>query len=108
MLLFFVKGVKGGNVIPPDNVTTTKFNGNFNSKRIRELWQVCSFTFQQRHPELPQDLRWTTCDCYLDTIRETLSPDKVMKMTPAGQAALTKSLIKTCNGIMDVKPSIMT
>jgi hypothetical protein len=108
LLFFVVKGVRGGNVIPPDNVTTTKFNGNYPSSQIRELWQVCSATFQMRHPQLPQPLRWDVCDCYTDVIRKTLSPDAAKNATPEEARKLTLTLIDQCNGMFEKKPSIMT
>ena len=100
MLFFFVKGVRA-----QDN--ETKFNGNFPAKQIRELWQVCSFTFQQRHPQLPQPLRWLVCDCYTDIIRRDMTPESAARSNPVEAKDLTVTLINECNGLMGA-PEIQT
>ena len=106
-LLVIIVFLVVGNVIwAQDN--PTKFNGNFPSKQIRELWQICSFTFQTQHSQIPQPLRWDVCDCYTDVIRETLSPDEVSKLDFIGAKGLTGKLINQCNGKLDNKPPIMT
>jgi len=86
----------------------TKFNGNFPTKQVRELWQVCSFTFQQRQPEIPQPLRWEMCDCYVDVIRRTMTPEESLNITPEQAKKLTLELIDQCNGKLDKKPPLMT
>jgi len=101
MLFFFVKGVRAH-----DN-ETQKFNGNFPAKQVRELWQVCSFTFQQRHPQLPQPLRWLVCDCYTDIIRRDMTPESAARSNPVQAKELTVTLINECNSIMGA-PEIST
>ena len=104
-LIIIVFLVVGSTTWARDNAT--KFNGNFPSEQIRNLWQVCSITFQNRHPQLPQLLRWQVCDCYTDVIREILSPEEISKIDYEEARELTVRLIDQCNGRFD-KPPIMT
>ena len=106
LLIIIVFLVVGGTTLAQDNAT--KFNGNFPTKQVRELWQVCSFTFQQRQPEIPQPLRWEMCDCYVDVIRGTMTPEESLNITPEQTRKLTLELIDQCNGKLDKKPQIMT
>lgn len=87
-----------------DNVTQ-KFNGNFPTLQVRELWQLCSVTFQGSHPGLSQALRWLVCDCYVDLIRRDLTPETAGKLEPDAQRDLTSNLILECNKIL---PNIET
>ena len=103
ILLFFV-GAKLKSVWAEDNVT--KFSGDFPAKQIRELWQVCSFTFQTRHPQVPQPVRWETCDCYVDVIRETLTSESARNSTKEEAQELTIELIQQCNDKFNPKPRI--
>ena len=107
ILLFFALA-KMKSVYAHDNVTKTKFDGNFPAKQIRELWQVCSFTFQTRHPQVPQPIRWETCDCYTDVIRETMTPESATNSTPAEAQELTVELINQCNDKFNPQPQINT
>jgi len=90
MLFFFVKGVRAH-----DN--ETKFDGTYPASQIRELWQVCSYSFQTRHPQLPQPLRWEVCDCYVDTIRQFMTPKEALNASPTQAKELTLKLINECN-----------
>jgi len=105
LLVIIIFLLVGNTIRAQDNATS--FNGNFPSKQIRELWQVCSFTFQTKQPQIPQLLRWDVCDCYTDVIRKTLSPEEVSKITPEQTRKLTLELIDQCNGKLDSKPPIM-
>ena len=104
-LVIIVFLVVGNIVLAQDNAT--KFNGNFPTGQIRNLWQVCSMQFQHSHSQLPQPLRWDVCDCYTDVIRESLSPEEVSKIDYEEAKKLTVRLIEQCNGKID-KPPIMT
>ena len=106
LLVIIVFLVVGNVTWAQDNAT--KFNGNFPSKQIRELWQVCSFTFLQRQPEIPQPLRWEMCDCYVDVIRGTMTPEESLDTSPEQARELTLELIDQCNEKLDSKPPIMT
>ena len=81
-----------------------KFSGNFPTAHIRELWQICSMTYQHKHPQLDQMTRWIICDCYTDTIRKDLSPDKVKQMEHEEAKKLSEKLINECNIILRKNP----
>ena len=94
-------------ILNPVMAEEPKFNGNFLTKQIRELWQVCSITFQTNHPQLDQALRWEVCDCYTDLIRKTLTPDKLGKLGNKEAIELSSKLIKECNVKLNKQP-VMT
>ena len=105
ILLFFV-GAKLKSVFAHDNVT--KFSGDYPSKQIRELWQVCSFTFQTRHPQVPQPIRWETCDCYTDVIRGKMTSAEALNSSKEQAQELTIELINQCNAKFNPQPRIET
>jgi len=84
-----------------------KFDGNFPTGQIRNLWQVCSLSWQANHPQLPQPIRWDVCDCYVDVIRETLTPEKLSKLSYKQAKEVTVTLINECNEKLN-KPVIAT
>jgi len=92
--------VIGNSIWAHDNETTDKFNGNYPTLQVRELWQVCSLTFQQKHPQLPQALRWLVCDCYTDIIRRDYTPDQAARKGSLDEKELTVTLIQECNGLL--------
>lgn len=98
-ILLFFAFAKVKSVLAHDN-ETQKFNGNFPTLQVRELWQVCSLTFQGKHPMLPQELRWLVCDCYTDIIRRDLTPEQAAKQDPIDSRELTVTLIQECNGLL--------
>ena len=107
ILLFFALA-KMTSVYAHDNVTETKFDGNFPAKQIRELWQVCSFTFQTRHPQVPQPIRWETCDCYTDVIRGKMTSAEALNSSKEQAQELTIELINKCNEKFNPQPRIET
>jgi len=82
-----------------DNITQ-KYNGNFPTQQVRELWMLCSQTFMNKHPMLPQELRWLVCDCYTDVIRRDHTPETASNLEPIAQKDLTVTLIQECNGLL--------
>ena len=48
------------------------------------------------------------CDCYVDVIRETMTTEESLNITPEQSMKLTLDLIDLCNGKLDKKPPIMT
>ena len=94
------------NPVMAEEQQKAKFNGNFLTKQIRELWQVCSITFQTNHPQLDQALRWEVCDCYTDLIRRTLTPDKLGKLDYKQAKELSSKLINECNVKLNKQPII--
>ncbi len=105
LLVIIVFLLVGNPIQAQDN--ETRFNGNFPTGQIRNLWQVCSIQFQQRQPQIPQPLRWDVCDCYVDVIRETLSPEEISKLDFEEANKLTERLVDQCNEKI-YKPPIMT
>ena len=106
LLIIIVSMLAGSTVLAQDN--DTKFNGNYPTKQVRELWQVCSFTFLQRQPQVAQSLRWDLCDCYVDVIRGSMTPEESLDTTLEQTRKLTEDLIDQCNGKLDSKPPIIT
>ena len=100
-ILLLFAGAKLKSVLANDNKTTKKFNGNYPTLQVRELWQVCSLTFQQKHPGLPQALRWLVCDCYTDIIRRDYTPEQAARQGAGlNEKELTVTLINECNGLL--------
>ena len=80
---------------PPPVVT--KYNGNYPSEQIRNLWMLCSTGFQQKQPLMELMDRWVICDCYTDTIRSSRSPEELNNMSEQEGADMAQLLINTCN-----------
>ena len=84
------------------------FNGSFPTSQIRELWQICSVTYQYKQPQLPEPIRWMLCDCYTDTIRQDLPPEKVKELEYEEAKELSLKLINECNTKLVKKQDITT
>ena len=80
------------------------YSGKFPTAHIRELWQICSVTYQYRQPGIDQMSRWIICDCYTDMIRKDLTPDKVKDMEYEAAKELSAKLINECNIILRKNP----
>lgn len=74
-----------------------KYSGNFPTAHIRELWQICSMTYQYKLPGIDQFIRWSICDCYTDTIRKDLTPEEIKIMNYEEAKKLSEKLINECN-----------
>ncbi len=107
LMFFFVKGVKAHDNVSQRYYDNRKFDGNYPASQIRELWQVCSMTFQAKQPTLPQPIRWEVCDCYVDTIRELHSSGEASTLSPENAKKLSLNLINRCNWKF-TKPNEMT
>ena len=80
----------------------------YSTQQVRELWQICSFSFRTQYPGLGQDVYMPVCDCYLDHMRGNYTPKQVIdNMTKEDQAQLTQELKVECNPKIE-KPPIMT
>ena len=84
------------------------FNGSFPTGQIRELWQICSVTYQYKLPQLPEQVRWLICDCYADKIREDLTPETVVELNYKEAKELSLKLINECNTKLVKKQDITT
>ena len=113
-LLIIIVFLLVGNILwAHDNETqkyydNRKFDGNFPTGQIRNLWQVCSLSWQANHPQVPQPIRWAVCDCYVDVIRETLSTEELAKLTFEDAKKITSTLIGQCNQKLNKEPKIAT
>ena len=103
LIYFFSLSLMAGTV-----VAEPLYNGNFPTGQIRELWQICSVTYQYKQPQLPEQGRWMICDCYVDTIRQDLSPEKVIGLEYKEAKELSLKLINECNTKLVKKQDITT
>ena len=69
----------------------------FNTQKTRELWQVCSVSFRNKHPGVPIDIYYPVCDCYVDHIRANYEPDVLESMKPEEYIKLSQELKYKCN-----------
>ena len=54
----------------------------FSTEKVRAMWYICSTQFQMVAPTIPQIERVRLCDCYVDHMRSTFTPEQVEAMTP--------------------------
>ena len=67
---------------------------------------VCSVSWKQKNPFMPQTLLWQVCDCYTDTIRKNLTPEEVDGQEKITRIDLTKVLTEKCNTMIPpIKPT---
>ena len=68
----------------------------FETLKIREMWYICSTKFQEVAPYLSQVERVLLCDCYVDHMRKTYTPQEVINLSPEESKKLGLSLRTTC------------
>jgi hypothetical protein len=54
----------------------------FSTEKVRAMWYICSTQFKMVAPNIPQLERVRLCDCYVDHMRTTFTPEQVQAMTP--------------------------
>ncbi len=54
----------------------------FPTEEVRAMWYICSTQFQMVAPNIPQGERVRLCDCYVDHMRTTFTPEQVKVLTP--------------------------
>ena len=54
----------------------------FSTDKVRSIWQICSNQFQTLAPTIPQLERIRLCDCYVDHMRSTFTPEQVQAISP--------------------------
>ena len=54
----------------------------FSTEKVRAMWYMCSTQFQMVAPNIPQVERVRLCDCYVDHMRSTFTPEQVQALTP--------------------------
>ena len=53
----------------------------FSTEKVRAMWYMCSTQFQMVAPRIDQPERVRLCDCYVDHMRTTFTPEQVMALT---------------------------
>ena len=53
----------------------------FSTEKVRAMWYMCSTQFQMVAPHIDQPERVRLCDCYVDHMRTTFTPEQVMALT---------------------------
>ena len=69
----------------------------FDTKKTRELLQVCSVSFRSKHPGIPIHVYYPVCDCYVDHIRSSYEPEVLENMKPEEVKKLSDELKNECN-----------
>jgi len=54
----------------------------FTTEKVRAMWYICSTQFQMVAPTIPQIERVRLCDCYVDHMRTTFTPEQVEVLSP--------------------------
>ena len=54
----------------------------FSTEKVRAMWYMCATQFQMAAPTIPQIERVRLCDCYVDHMRTTFTPEQVIVLTP--------------------------
>jgi len=75
--IFMYAAVMQGTVYGQDNSTL-----KFSTEKVRAMWFVCSTQFQMVAPNIPQIERVRLCDCYVDHMRSTFTPEQVEALSP--------------------------
>ena len=65
----------------PTKWTFAKDKLKFSTEEVRSMWYICSTQFQMVAPTIPQLERIRLCDCYVDHMRTTFTPEQVEAMT---------------------------
>ena len=53
----------------------------FSTEKVRAMWYMCATQFQMAAPTIPQIERVRLCDCYVDHMRTTFTPEQVIALT---------------------------
>ena len=75
--IFMYAAVMQGTVYGQDNSTL-----KLSTEKVRAMWYMCSTQFQMVAPNIPQGERVRLCDCYVDHMRSTFTPEQVEALTP--------------------------
>ena len=54
----------------------------FSTEKVRAMWFMCATQFQMAAPTIPQVERVRLCDCYVDHMRTTFTPEQVIALSP--------------------------
>ena len=53
----------------------------FSTEKVRAMWYMCATQFKMVAPTIPQIERVRLCDCYVDHMRTTFTPEQVLALT---------------------------
>jgi len=84
-IIFMYEAVMQGTVYGQDNSTdsvTVTSTLKFSTEKVRAMWYMCATQFQMVAPTIPQIERVRLCDCYVDHMRSTFTPEQVIVLTP--------------------------
>jgi len=79
----------GTQVFPRDEI-------KFSTDKIRAMWFMCATQFQRVAPSVPQIERVRLCDCYVDHMRSTFTPEQVTALTPEESKELGMKMKLIC------------
>ena len=68
----------------------------FSTDKIRAMWYMCSTQFQRVAPHIDQPERVRLCDCYVDHMRNTFTPEQVEALTPEQSKELGMKMNLIC------------
>ena len=68
----------------------------FSTEKIRAMWYMCSTQFQMVAPNILQAERVRLCDCYVDHMRNTFTPEQVEALTPEQSKELGMKMNLIC------------
>ena len=71
MYVAVLQGIAQGKEVP-----------QFSTEKVRAMWFMCATQFQMAAPTIPQIERVRLCDCYVDHMRTTFTPEQVIVLTP--------------------------
>jgi hypothetical protein len=68
----------------------------FSTEKVRAMWYMCSTQFQRVAPHIDQPERVRLCDCYVDHMRTTFTPEQVLALTSEQSKELGKKMNIIC------------
>ena len=68
----------------------------FSTEKVRAMWYMCSTQFQMVAPNILQAERVRLCDCYVDHMRNTFTPEQVQALTPEQSKELGMKMNLIC------------
>ncbi|MBS1256883.1 MAG: hypothetical protein MAG581_02711 [Deltaproteobacteria bacterium] len=81
------------------------FSGDYPTIQIRQMWHVCSISFQQNAPYTPFPEMMQMCDCYVDHMRKNYTSQGLNNLPENAGELIGEQLIKTCNIIQNPSES---
>ena len=69
---------------------------NYSTTKVRQMWEMCSFQFRRVQPNMERLKRIELCDCYVDHMRNTHTPEEVSKLTSQESHQLGLEMAVVC------------